>query len=224
MSLLDDITARSAETRIRVHELFARHEYGVDTKTLALLAYVDLALEVHKAICLLTKAKLYGAAFALLRPVWDALLRALWINKVASAEQIEQAFHDELHFGRTGEMFEAIKGAYFSEALPPEEAEEEEEVAAKFFSLLRQEWKATSSYTHLGGLQLSRRFAPNGELKPSYSDAEVFNALRSATDVLIALMQTFFVSTNRQPEAQETLTLFQQYHADLTERLRGHST
>ena len=75
-----------------------------------------------------------------------------------------------------------------------------------------------------GRLRLSRRLTPNGELKPSYSEAEIFKALRSATDVLVALMQTFFVSTNRQPEAHETLILFEQYHAAVTERLRAAST
>jgi len=43
VTLLDDITARSAEIRERLRDLLAWHEHSGDTKTLALVAYVDLA-------------------------------------------------------------------------------------------------------------------------------------------------------------------------------------
>jgi hypothetical protein len=61
VSLLDDISARSAEIRGRVRELWLDRAYPGDLKTSLLAAYVDLALEHHKAIWLLRLAKLNGS-------------------------------------------------------------------------------------------------------------------------------------------------------------------
>jgi hypothetical protein len=130
VSLLDDITARGAEIRERLHQLFHPHEYPQDTKTVLLRAYDDIALEHHEAIWLLTKSRLNGSAFALVRTVFDAMLRALWINAVATPEQIEQASRDEFRFPPMHQMRADIKQAYFSAT--PEDAELPE-VVERFF-------------------------------------------------------------------------------------------
>jgi len=98
MSLLEDITTRGAEIRTRLRELLPDKYPAADTKTILLRAYVDIALEHHAAIWLLTDRKLNGSAFALVRPVYDTTLRALWINKVATEQQMEKALEDELGF------------------------------------------------------------------------------------------------------------------------------
>ena len=68
MGLLEDVTSHGAQVRKRLHDLLARGEYPGDHKSMALAAYVDVALEYHKAIWLLHANKLHGAAFALVRP------------------------------------------------------------------------------------------------------------------------------------------------------------
>ena len=65
MSLLHDITSRGDQIRARLQALLYRHEYSADNKTAMLIGYVDIALEHHKAIWLLTDAQLNGSAFAL---------------------------------------------------------------------------------------------------------------------------------------------------------------
>ena len=99
MSLLDDITTRGDEIRTRLRGLLQRHDYPGNTKNFVLAAYVDIALEHHEAIWLLTKSKLNGSALALARPSWMPIFRSLWINK-AKAEQIEQVWRDELEWRR----------------------------------------------------------------------------------------------------------------------------
>ena len=96
MSLLDNIMARDVDIRTRLHELLERCEFANDLKTKLVVAYIDTALEHHKAIGLLAKSQLYGSAFAFVRVVWDAMLRALWINNFANPKQIERASRDEL--------------------------------------------------------------------------------------------------------------------------------
>jgi hypothetical protein len=61
MSLLDDITTRGAEIRTRLRELVGhRRQYPGNIKNKVLAAYVDLSLEHHEAIWLLTVSGLHG--------------------------------------------------------------------------------------------------------------------------------------------------------------------
>src|SRR5262249_53215767 len=109
MSLLEDITTRGAKIRTRLRELLPRHKYAGNTKNQVLGAYVDIALEHHKAIWLLSESGLNGSALAMVRLVLDPYLRALWINKVATAEEIEKASRDEFRFPKMSEMRDDIK-------------------------------------------------------------------------------------------------------------------
>jgi hypothetical protein len=203
MSLLDDITARGAEVRERLRQLFHRHEYPQDTRTFLLRAYVDVALEHHDAIWLLAKCRLNGSAFAMVRLVYDAMFRAFWINKVATEQQIEQATRDELGFPLDKILVE-IKRDYFSDR-PPEEAE----LFDSFLQWIKEAWRPMCSYTHSGALQLARRFTGD-ELKPNYSEGEIAEALNLVTVALLLLLHTFFVSMKCQKEAEETGTMLLQ--------------
>jgi hypothetical protein len=214
VSLLDDITTRGAQIRERLRQLFQRHKYPPDTRSLLLRAYVDIALEHHEAIWLLTKSKLNGSAFAMVRLVFDAMFRAFWINKVATDEQIEQAIDDKLGF-RISEILDQIKQGYFSDR-PPKEAQQFD----RLLQLLKQAWEPMCSYTHSGALQLARRFTGD-ELKPNYSEGEIAEGLNLVTVALLLLMHTFFVSMGCHKDAEETGTMLQQYNVDFGERLPG---
>jgi len=217
MSLLEDITSRGAEIRARLQALLYRHEYSADNKTAMLIGYVDIALEHHKAIWLLTDAQLNGSAFALVRLVYDALLRALWINKVATEEQVEQATRDELKFPPMRALRDDIKKAYFGDAQP-----EEAGTGDKFLQMLKEIWRASSSYTHSGALQIGRRFTGD-KVKPNYSEGNIIQALSLATVAVLLLLHMFFVSMGHYEEVEEIQTLLRQHHTDFGPRLRsGH--
>jgi hypothetical protein len=185
VSLLDDISTRGDQIRARLRDLLSRREYPSNTKTLELVAYVDIALEHHEAIWLLRRSKLTGSAFALVRSGLDAYLRALWINKVATPEQIEKAARDELRFPRMDQMHNDIKASYGDRSDP-----EQTQLLDKFFEYIKQAWQATSSYTHSGGLQLGRRFTA-GQVKPNYTAGEIVEALSLATLALLLLLHMF---------------------------------
>ena len=217
MSVLDDISTRGAQIRERLRQLIQRHEYPRDIRSLLLMAYVDIALEHHEAICLLTKSKLNGSAFAMVRPVFDTMFRALWINKVATEQQIEQARRDELTF-LMGKIRDDIKQGYFSDR-PPEEAQ----LFDKILQLLKEAWRAMGSYMHSGALQIGRRFIGD-ELKPNYSEGAIVEAVNLVTIALLLLLHMFFVSMRCQKEDEETQALLRQYRADFGERLRALNT
>ena len=96
MSLIDDLSQRGDELRAQVRRMLERHQYSTTTKGVMLVAYVDLALEHHAAIWLLRERELFGSAFALVRPLYDTVFRALWIGAKATDEQVEQASRDDL--------------------------------------------------------------------------------------------------------------------------------
>src|SRR5438132_8459247 len=136
MSLLDDITIRGAEIRTRLRDLLLRRKYDGNTKNMVLAAYVDIALEHHEAIWQLHKSGLNGSALAMVRLVWDPYLRALWINKVATEQQIEQSSCDKFKFPPMGQMREDIKQAY-GDASDPEQMEKLDE----FLQLVKELWE-----------------------------------------------------------------------------------
>ena len=217
MSLLDDITAQGAGVRTRLRALLALHEYPIGTKTVMVIAYVDTALEHHEATWLLAKSGLHGSAFAFVRLVWDAMLRALWINKCACPKQIEQAIGDELHWNM-GQVRDDIKQAYFDYT-----REDDTELAAlvdEYFERLKKVWNASCSYTHSGALQLARRFVFD-EVKPNYSKGEIVEALNLATMALLFSLPPLLLSMGYVSEAEEALAVLGQYTADLGGRLRG---
>jgi hypothetical protein len=223
MSLLDEITVRGAEIRARLRDLLLRHKYAGTTKNMVLAAYVEIALEHHKAIWLLSESGLNGSALALVRLILDPYLRALWINKVATAEQIEQASRsrDELKFPKMPKMRADIKKAYFgTSASKDAERTERAEQVDRFFELLDEAWTTSCSYTHSGALQIGRRFTGD-EVKPKYSEGAIAEALNLATVVLLLLLQMFFVSMECYEEVKEVQTLVRQYNTDFGERLRS---
>jgi uncharacterized protein DUF6988 len=227
MSLLDDITIRGDQVRGRLYEFLQRHEYEADTKNAVLVAYVAIALEHHKSIWILSKLRLNGSAFALLRAVFEAYWRALWINKVATPEQIEQASRDELRFPKMRQMRADIKQAYFAtpdekELTPDElaEAQRLRELGDKFFGYVKKMWPALNSYTHSGALQIGRRFTGD-QVKANYSEADIAQALTVATTGLLLLLHMFFISTEHYDEVQEIHKMLAQYRYDFSERLQA---
>jgi hypothetical protein len=218
VSLLEDITTRGDEIRTRLRELLQRHKYPGNTKNFVLAAYVDIALEHHEATWLLSKSKLNGSAFAMARSVLDPYFRFLWVDKVATADQIEQVWRDDLDWRRI-EWRADIERAYFKTPEANEDAEVTER-AAKGFQFLRERWTTLSSYTHSGGLQLGRRFTAD-QVKPNYSEAEIVEILDLATRVLMMLVRVFFASVGHSQETEEIKTMLQHYNADFAQRLRA---
>jgi hypothetical protein len=210
MSLLEDIAVRGAEIRRRMRELLSQRAYSGTIKTRLLAGYVDIALEHHEAIWLLMERKLTGSALALARPVLDCWIRALWINAIATDQEIELASRDKFTFPRMREMYDKIKPVY-SQADTREDIDE-------LFQYVERLWKILSSYTHSGGRQVARRFTRD-QVKPSYTDIELAQAFNLPTMVILLLMRAFFMSMGDQRDADETQTLATQYFAEFNERL-----
>jgi len=88
-----------------------RHEYPGNTKNLVLMVYVNIGLEHHAAIWPLSNSKLHGSAFLMVRLIFDVMLRAYRINRVATEQQLEEASHDQLKFPRMARCARKSKNA-----------------------------------------------------------------------------------------------------------------
>jgi len=213
MSLLADITVRGAEIRTRLREFLARHDYTTDTRRVLVIGALDQALEHHEAVWMLKEAKLNGAALAMVRLVYDAMFRALWLGACANEEEVEQASRDK--FPNMFKMRDDIKRVYFGTPEDPKKVARLD----KMFNELKGVWKILSSYTHTGARQLERRFTSD-EVKPSYTEHEIAEALSKATEVLLFCFPLLLKSIGAEAETDDTITMRELYHAEFDERLR----
>jgi len=217
MSLLDEIAVRGGEIRTRLREFLARNTYDADTRTVLVIGTADQALEHHEAIWRLWEAGLNGSALAMVRLVYDAMFRALWLRACADDEQVEQASRDELNWLRIP-VRDAIKRAYFGMPEDPEAAARLDKLFAELAALC----KIPCSYTHMGARQLERRFTFD-EVKPSYTKHEIAQALHFATGALLFGFALLFKTIGAEKETDDTITMRLRYHAEFDERLHtGH--
>jgi len=125
----------------RIGELLSRRYTDERRLTLA-LAYLNLCLDHHRGIAVLMRTQLYGPALALVRVIFEAMIKAHWVAKCASDAQVDDiAEHDSARFPNMYEMTKAIDKALSD----PNDA------TPTFFQQAKNDaWKATNSYTHSG--------------------------------------------------------------------------
>ena len=134
-----------------------------DRNTL-LIAYWSLIFDHHRGVLCLVSNKLFGSAFALVRPMVECAVRA-HVVIMGSEEDLRKLGNDEYrtNFSTIGKQIDTA----FST----------EDLFEKFLNGARD---ALHSYTHAGLLQLGRRFSGT-DVTPSYSEAEIIEIIRTST-------------------------------------------
>ena len=125
---------------------------------------LDLTMEYQKGILLLVKERLYGAAFALLRAVFESYVRGIWLHRCATEEDLENLAKDKIP-----KFYELVKAVEKLEG-------HEDKVLSK---IKERAWKAMNSYTHTGYLQVMRRQTETS-IEPNYDDDEVLEVVNAA--------------------------------------------
>jgi hypothetical protein len=154
-------------------------EIGADERTRISAACFDIALEHQKAIALLIANQLIGTAFSLVRLLFEAYIRGLWIGKCAKDHEIESYKENRLEkpFGTLIQEIEQVEG--FQEGVLSKA-----ETAS---------WRAMNSYTHSGFFQEVRRNKYE-TIEPNYDEDEITevlgfsNAIGMLTALQIGLM------------------------------------
>ena len=145
-------------------------------------ACFDMTLEHQAAIALLIQKGIHGSALALLRVIAEAFIRGIWFARCAADGEIERFKDDKLEKPlRTlvAEVETALGGT-----------------TDTLSRMIAKQWSTLCSFTHTGYKQVTRRYS-GPMLKPSYSDAEVAQAIRFAASVgLMAAVELAILSSN----------------------------
>jgi hypothetical protein len=129
-----------------------------------LVAYWALIFDYHKGILMLLRNDFNGSAFALVRPVVEALVRA-HVALMGTDKDIAsiQADSYKTNFGIIGAEIDKAFG-----------------LDGFFQRFLDSAKKALHSHTHSGALQLGRRFKGNDVIQ-NYSDGEIIEVIRTTS-------------------------------------------
>ena len=124
--------------------------------------------DYHKGILSLLQSEFFGAAFSVVRPVVEAVVRA-HVALMGSEDDLARIQKDEykVKFKEIGAKIDAAFGL--------------EGLMEKFLNDVTR--SALHSYTHSGLFQLGRRF-DGDDIKPNYSDAEIFEVIRVTTSAI----------------------------------------
>jgi hypothetical protein len=141
----------------------AKGECPTGDRNTLLIAYWSLAFDHHRGVLCLLSNKFYGSAFALVRPLVEAAVRA-HVVIMGSEEDVRKLRNDEYrtNFGTVGKEIDTAFGT--------------DDFFEKFLNGAK---KSLHSYTHAGLLQLGRRFSGT-DLAPSYSEGEIIEVIRTS--------------------------------------------
>jgi hypothetical protein len=155
--------------------VYRRGQCPTGDRDVLLIAYWALVFDYHKAILSLLPAELFGAAFALVRPVIEVTVRAHFAI-FCSQEDLVNIQQDEyrVNFKTIGPQIDSAFG-----------------LGTFMKDFLTGASKALHSYTHGGILQVGRRF-DGSDLKPRYSEGEVIEVIHTTTSA--AFMVTNIVT------------------------------
>ena len=160
--------------------------FPVNKRLLISIAAFDVVLDHFTGIMALIEKRVYGAAFALARPLFETFIRAVWLKDCARDQDLLAFEQDE--FSR--KFGEALKDIEQLEAFK----------SGSLSNLKKQAWSAMSSYTHGGFQQIARRVKGN-TIDPNYIDEEIIEVLRlSQAFALMAFIQIVLVAGRRDLE------------------------
>lgn len=168
--------------------------FPVNKRLLIAIAALDVVLDHFTGITALIEMRVYGAAFALARPLFETFVRAVWLKDCGTDKDLVEFERDQ--FSRS-----------FGQAL--KEIEQLESFKSGALSnLKKQAWSAMSSYTHGGYQQIARR-VKGKTIDPNYADEEIIEVLRlSQAFAIMAFIQIVLVAGRRDLEAAAIQRLY----------------
>lgn len=119
-----------------------------------------IALDHHHAIVFLMKNTFYSSSFVLLRCLFEAYLRGLWLKHCATDDQVT---------------------SFFGGAEPPKSMLREIESTPAFMDKVlsrvkKESWNTMCAFTHTGGLHLQRWQSPDA-IEPQFDTVELEECL-----------------------------------------------
>ena len=133
-----------------------------DTRTRLAAACFDQVHEHQKALIVLTRHKLVGSAFSLVRPTFETYIRGIWLARCASDAEVAQ-----FQKGRVDKTFARLIA----------DVETNQGYGSGVLSnVKRKSWPAMNQYTHGGYLQAVRRLTEDS-IQPNFADDEIVEVI-----------------------------------------------
>jgi len=174
--------------------VLARKQAPTGDRNTLLMAYWSLAFEFHRAILSLIEQKFYGAAFALVRPIIEATVRA-HVTLMCSDEVLQRLHNDEYRTNLATVGVE-IDAAFNLEGF--------------FEAFLKRARTALHSYTHAGLLQLGRRFRGT-DLVVNYREEEIIEIIRTGTTAVFMVNNLMTKHFGFEEEWKKNTDLFDEW-------------
>ena len=156
-----------------------------------------VAIEHSQAIVVLVHETLHGSALALMRLLFEAYVRGMWLMHAATNDDIDRAGRDQ--FPNDFNRIVAELDEKFPSSRP-------------FSAVKNQTWKRLCSFTHTGYQQIGARFTPKG-LGYAYQESEILYALHWADMLTLLVVVAFANLTENELLAREALVQLRQIEA-----------
>jgi len=149
----------------------SKQQFPTSDRNNLLIAYWALLFDYDKGILSLLQAEIFGSAFALVRPVMEAVVRA-HIVICGSNEELTALQNDDyrVNFKEIGTRIDAAFGL--------------EGLMEKFLN--EKTRSALHSYTHSGVHQLGRRF-DGSDIKQTYNDGEIIEVVNVTSSAMFMI-------------------------------------
>lgn len=174
--------------------VLAREQAPTGDRNTLLMAYWSLAFEFHRAILSLIEQKFYGAAFALVRPIIEATVRAH--VALMCTDEVLQRLHNDEYRTNLATVGTEIDAAFDLEGF--------------FERFLKRARTALHSYTHAGLLQLGRRFTGT-DLAANYSEDEIIEVIRASTSAVFMVNNLMTKHFGFEEEWKKNTDLFDEW-------------
>jgi hypothetical protein len=189
----------------RIEKLvLARGQAPTGDRNTLLMAYWSLVFELQKGVLCLMQYKFYGAAFALVRPIIETVVRA-HVAVMGSADDLRKLHSDEYRTN-LATVGQEIDAAFGTEGF--------------FENFLNGARTALHSYTHAGLMQLGRRFSGT-DLVANYREAEIVEVIRTCTSSVFMVNNLVTKHLGFEAEWKQNTDLFAEWGNNTPEGQRG---
>ncbi len=194
-SRVEDEIKSANEFGDRIEDLvIAKRQCPTGDSNRLLMAYWSLIFEFHRSVLCLISHKFFGAAFALVRPIVESVVRA-HVVIIGSEKNLRLLRNDQYRadLSTVGKEIDAAFGT------------------GDFFEkFLQGARNALHSYTHAGIMQVGRRFS-GSDLTANYSEDEIVEVIRATSSAVFLVNNLVTKHLGFEEEWRQCNKLFEEW-------------
>ncbi len=174
-------------------------EYKGGDRIVLAACFISMAMSHHESLLLLSRnERLIGSAFALFRPLVEAVFRGLYTGFLATDAQVQEIKVGHEPYPRFNDLAESLDKVLS---------------AGGFFTKYSgQTWRTLCSYTHTGLEQLCGRIQSDGLIGANYEVTVINEVINSSTAAVVIATTSYLELVNNKEAwkaiAEQYMTLY----------------